>query len=207
MSRLELTICRTARTEGLFVKQLKSALTSKVDDGRGQSLLKIVVELGLTDSALDTDLLPIDTLTPLVSRLFTRRDYGFIPSDFSPSSTVKVPATLQIRCWEANEPEKYLSGDQLDMLETRKAERTKAREECLRFLIEMDDVGKLDFIKGDKIDRTEKGDKKNNPKDNGEIGLVKMDKESDVVTPRKMVNSFFPIQQTDPDTGLGLSAN
>ena len=88
-------------------------------------------------------------------------DYGLAPSDFGPSSSSsKVPAGLQIRCWEANQPEKYFTEEQCGMLSVRREERTRARAECLKLLDAMDDLEKLDFLKGDKVEEKEKSAKR-----------------------------------------------
>lgn len=100
------------------------------------------------------------SIASLVPKLFAIHDYGFVSSDFSPStSTTKIPATLQIRCWEALEPEKYFTDEQITVLASRRAERVRMRAECVRLLGEMDDIEKLELLKGDKGEKREKGDK------------------------------------------------
>nr|XP_019050366.1 hypothetical protein I302_00796 [Kwoniella bestiolae CBS 10118]OCF29296.1 hypothetical protein I302_00796 [Kwoniella bestiolae CBS 10118] len=124
----------TSSNESLFIKHLKSALNA-VKDGQ--------------------DPLPNETLSPLIPKLFTLHQYGFLPSDFSPSSsTTKVPAALQIRCWEANDLQKYFPADQLEEIMRRRKEREAARQECLRILHGLDDIEKLELIKGDKADKS-----------------------------------------------------
>ncbi|WWC96983.1 hypothetical protein V866_003860 [Kwoniella sp. B9012] len=119
--------------ESLFLKHLKSALD--------------VVKSG-------QDPLPNESLTPLIPKLFTLHQYGFLPSDFAPSSsTTKVPAALQIRCWEANDLQKHFPSDQLEELLIRRKAREQAREECVKILDGLDDIEKLELIKGDKVDK------------------------------------------------------
>lgn len=98
--------------------------------------------------------LPNDTLSAVTHLLFNAQDYGFQITDFSASSssTSKLPVSLQIRCWEAKELEKYFSAEQCTELRARKEERTRARMECLRLLEGMDDVEKMELLKGDKGD-------------------------------------------------------
>ena len=114
----------------------------------------------LTQLTTVADTLAADALTPLISKLFSQKDYGFLVSDFLPSSsTTKLPAALQLRYWEVNEPEKYFLGDQLGIVISRVEERRRARAECLRLLEDMDDIEKLELLKGDK----EKGEKEKKP--------------------------------------------
>ncbi|WRT65688.1 uncharacterized protein IL334_002633 [Kwoniella shivajii] len=120
----------SSSNESLFVKNLKSALD--------------VVKSG-------QDPLPNEAVIPLIPKLFTLKQYGFLPSDFSPStSTVKIPAALQIRSWEANDLEQHFPADQIDELITRTRMREQAREDCLRILDGLDDIEKIELIKGDK---------------------------------------------------------
>ncbi|WWC87861.1 uncharacterized protein L201_002758 [Kwoniella dendrophila CBS 6074] len=129
--------------ESLFIKHLKLALD--------------VIKGG-------QDPLPNESLTPLIPKLFSLTQYGFLPSDFSPStSTTKIPAALQIRCWEANDIQKYFSSDQLEGILARKKEREQAREECLRILNGLDDIERLELIKGDKVDKNQTKEVKEKP--------------------------------------------
>jgi hypothetical protein len=100
--------------------------------------------------------LPAELVAPLISKLFNLTHYGLLPGDFPSSSTssnVKIPASLQIRRWEAIEPEKYIPAEHLDAVNSRKAERVRVREECVRILKEMDDVEAHDLVKGDGKER------------------------------------------------------
>ena len=82
--------------------------------------------------------------------------YGLLPGDFPSSSTssnTKIPAGLQIRRWEAIEPEKYIPSEHLDAVNSRRAERVRVREECVRLLKAMDDIEAHDLVKGDGKER------------------------------------------------------
>lgn len=92
---------------------------------------------------------------PLVDKLFDLKQYGFQPSDFG---VARIPAGLQIRCWEAKNLDTYFPSDRVPELLSRRAEREQARQECERIVGDMDDVEKTEFLKGDKT--TEKGAKK-----------------------------------------------
>ncbi|WWC68642.1 uncharacterized protein I206_102573 [Kwoniella pini CBS 10737] len=130
----------TSSNESLFIKHLKSAL--EITKG-GQ------------------DPLPNETLTSLIPKLFALKQYGIVPADFSPStSTAKVPAALQIRCWEATDVAKHFSASQLEEVLARRREREQAREECERILNGLDDIEKLELIKGDKADKSQAKDVK-----------------------------------------------
>jgi hypothetical protein len=61
---------------------------------------------------------------------------------------------LQIRCWEVLEPAKYFPEDQLEVLQARRAERVKAREQAVNILAGLDDVEKLEMLKGEKDEKT-----------------------------------------------------
>ena len=103
--------------------------------------------------------LPAELITPLIPKLFTLVHYGLLPGDFPSSSTssnVKIPAGLQIRRWEAVEPEKYFPSEHLDAVNARKAERSRVREECVRILKDMDDIEAYDLVKGEKEDKKER---------------------------------------------------
>lgn len=86
----------------------------------------------------------------MVSKLFTLKQYGFLPTDFGIAAS-KLPAGLQIRCWEANNASQYFPEDQLAVLEARRSEREHAREECERLLAGLDEAGKTALLKGEKI--------------------------------------------------------
>jgi hypothetical protein len=102
--------------------------------------------------------LTMDAVLSLIPKIFSLQSYGFLPSDFPSSSTttVKIPAALQIRRWEAIEPEKWFTPEQCVTLEQRKTERQAARTECLRILGEMDDVEKWELLKGESKESKEK---------------------------------------------------
>jgi hypothetical protein len=85
--------------------------------------------------------------------------YGLLPGDFPSSSTssnIKIPAGLQIRRWEAVEPEKHFPSEHLDAVNARKAERSRVREECVKILKDMDDIEAYDLVKGEKEDKKER---------------------------------------------------
>lgn len=107
------------------------------------------------------DSLPSQLVTPLISKLFTQSHYGLIPSDFPSSSSapVKIPAALQIRRWEANEPLKYFPAEHHEVLSARKAEREKVRAECVRILGQLDDVEARELVKGEKGEKEDRPDK------------------------------------------------
>ncbi|WVQ74587.1 hypothetical protein IAR50_004188 [Cryptococcus sp. DSM 104548] len=113
----------TGATEGIFIKQLKAAL----------------------NISSDQDLLPNSVLIPLTRKLFALRQYGFLPSDFPPP-TPRLPAHLQIRCWQVLDVPKYFPADQLESLQARQEERERAREECLRIVQGLDDVEKHELL-------------------------------------------------------------
>jgi len=94
----------------------------------------------------------------VIPKLFDIKDYGFISTDFVPasSSSAKLPAGLQIQCWEAKELEIYFSKEQCETLMSRREERNRARAECLRLLEAMDDVEKMELLKGEKGEEKEK---------------------------------------------------
>ncbi|KAK4683630.1 hypothetical protein P7C73_g6605, partial [Tremellales sp. Uapishka_1] len=125
----------SSSSESLFIKHLKTALESS----KGSS-----------------DPLSAEILSPLVQKLFTLRQFGFMASDYAPASSTKIPAALQIRSWEANDIDAYFPEDQREIVKSRRQEREAARLECLKMLERMDDVEKLELFKGDKGD---KGDK------------------------------------------------
>ncbi|WVR03828.1 hypothetical protein IAU60_000824 [Kwoniella sp. DSM 27419] len=113
--------------------------------------------------------LPLEAIMALIPKLFTMAQYGFLPSDFTPSSSsLKVPAALQIRCWEANDIQKYSAPDQVEELLARRRERELARTECLRILESLDDVEKLELVKGDKPERGDKAIKEKPTKESKE---------------------------------------
>ncbi|WVF65764.1 hypothetical protein IAT40_000498 [Kwoniella sp. CBS 6097] len=127
---------QTSSTETLLVKSIKTTL----DRAMGGH-----------------ELLPNEAVETLLPKLFTLKQYGFIPSDFSPSSsTTKLPAALQIRCWEVNDMQKYLPSEQLDAYLKRQKDRENARAEYVKILDGLDDIEKLELIKGDKNDKGEK---------------------------------------------------
>ena len=153
-SKLILYVIRTARTELVFVKQLKaSVLTVNGSDGE--------LAWQLTSSAqadLREDELPNDVLLPIVHKLFAQEDYGFLPGDFPSSSRTpsKVPATLQLRYWEVREPEKWVSGEVLEGFAARLEERRSARRDCLEMLASMSEEERMKLLKGDKLEKATK---------------------------------------------------
>ncbi|ORX36523.1 hypothetical protein BD324DRAFT_629227 [Kockovaella imperatae] len=129
----------TARTENLLVKQIRTALMVPVGG--------------------DSETLSSDALSSLISKLFHQNDYGLIASDFSPSSsTTKVPVSLQLKYWEVIDLDKYFSGAQLSALKSRLDQRKSARVECVKSLESMDDVERLELLKGS-TEKSEKGPK------------------------------------------------
>jgi hypothetical protein len=106
----------------------------------------------LTDTS---DILPIEIVKPLIVKLFHQQHYGLLSSDFpaSASGPTKVPAALQIRFWEAINPEQHFPADQLEAVKSRQAERRAARDEVVRLLEALDDVEKMDLLKGDKEEK------------------------------------------------------
>jgi hypothetical protein len=137
----------------------KISLVSRANDEYPSALMK-------------PDSLPAELLTPLIPKLFTLTHYGLLPGDFPSSSTssnTKIPAGLQIRRWEANEPEKYFPTEHLDAVNARKAERLRVREECVRILRNMDDIEAHDLVKGDKEDKKEKKTQEAKPADRGRV--------------------------------------
>ena len=145
---------RTSRTEGTFVKHLKSALKISGESDKGPGL----TSKGPFCADVRPDILSNVTISVTVSELFDVHDYGLIPADFSASgsSLLKVPAGLQIRCWEAKEPERYLSAEHCAMLRARKEERERARLDCLRLLDGLNSMEKMDLLKGDKVEEKDK---------------------------------------------------
>ncbi|KAK8861567.1 hypothetical protein IAR55_002389 [Kwoniella newhampshirensis] len=144
----------SSSNENLFMKNLKSSLD--------------IVKGG-------QDPLPFDALAPIIPKLFTLRQYGFIPSDFTPStssSSTKIPSALQIRCWEANDLEKFYAIDQVDTLLARRREREVARERCVQILRGLDDIEKLELVKGDKLDKGEKVEKPDRPEKIAKVDRV-----------------------------------
>ncbi len=97
--------------------------------------------------------------------LFEQRHYGFLPTDFpsSSSSTQRVPASLQIKCWEVKDLAKWFSEPFLSGYQARRAEREAVRAEVERMLGDMDDIEKMDMVKGDKGDRADKPEKPSKP--------------------------------------------
>ena len=109
-----------------------------------------------SEGELIPETLPAELITPLIPKLFTLTHYGLLPGDFPSSSTssnTKIPAGLQIRRWESIEPEKYIPSEHLDAVNSRRAERLRVREECVRLLKAMDDIEVHDLVKGDGKER------------------------------------------------------
>jgi len=95
------------------------------------------------------DILPVDLLADPVKKLFTLTQYGFLASDFGAAAS-RFPASLQSRVWEANDVKKYFPEENVEHILERRAERERAREECVRIVAAMDDAEKSEIIKGDK---------------------------------------------------------
>ncbi|OXC70299.1 hypothetical protein AYX13_01211 [Cryptococcus neoformans] len=117
----------SSANEGSFVKQLKAAL-------------------GLEPAEQKS--LPNEVLTVISRKLFTLRHYGFFPSQFP--NNVKIPSSLQIRCWEVNEPEKWFPSEELGALRARRMERENLTEECFKLLQGMTDAQKIELVGGSK---------------------------------------------------------
>ncbi|ADV20839.1 hypothetical protein I305_04186 [Cryptococcus gattii E566] len=117
----------SSANESSFIKQLKAAL-------------------GLEPAEQES--LPNEVLTVVSRKLFTLRHYGFFSSQFP--NGVKIPSSLQIRCWEVNEPEKWFPSEQLEALRARRAERESVTEECFKLLQGMTDAQKLELVCGSK---------------------------------------------------------
>ena len=100
------------------------------------------------------DILPNDVLSSVIRQLFTVHDYGLCPTDFPSSSSMsaRIPAALQIRCWEANEPERYFSEEECAVLNARRKDRALVRMECEKLLEQMDDLEKMELLQGEKVD-------------------------------------------------------
>jgi hypothetical protein len=135
---------RSSSSEALFIKHLKAGL-EVVKADQGTYLIRTWTDF--------TDPIPNEVIAGLIPKLFTLHHYGFHLTDFPPSSSsFKLPASLQIRSWEANDLARWVPPDQLAKLEARRAERVQARAECLRLLAAMDDIEKLELLKGDKAE-------------------------------------------------------
>ncbi|AAW42090.2 expressed protein [Cryptococcus deneoformans JEC21] len=117
----------SSANEGSFVKQLKAAL-------------------GLEPAEQKS--LPNEVLTVISRKLFTLSHYGFFPSQFP--NSVKIPSSLQIRCWEVNEPEKWFPSEELEALRARRTERESLTEECFKLLQGMTDAQKIELVGGSK---------------------------------------------------------
>lgn len=83
-----------------------------------------------------------------MKQLFSLTQYGFTAADFGGGA--RFPAGLQIRVWEANDVNKYFPAENVAYVLDRRAERQRAREECIRLLAAMDDLEKHELFKGDK---------------------------------------------------------
>lgn len=134
--------------ENALVKAIRTALC--------KDQLGMLVCLWSPSRADSSETLPAELLAPLIPKLFKLTHYGLLPGDFPSSSTssnIKIPASLQIRRWEAIELERYIPAEHLDAANSRKAERVRVREECVRILKEMDDIEAYDLVKGDGKER------------------------------------------------------
>jgi hypothetical protein len=96
------------------------------------------------------DILSTDLLVAPVKQLFALKQYGFLGSDLNIAQS-RLPASLQIRCWEANDVEKYFPDESVAKLLERRGERERARDECVRLAADLDDTEKHDLVKGDKV--------------------------------------------------------
>lgn len=85
-----------------------------------------------------------------MSKLFTLKQYGFTAADFGIAAS-KLPGGLQIRCWEANDPEKYFPADRIADLKARRVVRERAREDCELMLFGKSDEEKSALLEG-KVD-------------------------------------------------------
>lgn len=88
-------------------------------------------------------------------KLFTLKHYGFTSADFNIAAS-KLPAGLQIRCWEANDLEKYFPADRIADLKARRAVRERAREDCELMLFGKSDDEKAALLEG-KVDHISGG--------------------------------------------------
>jgi hypothetical protein len=131
---------QSSNSEATFIKGLKAELVKTGSGGESTNEEGTNVQ----------DTLKNELLAPLVAQLFTMKQYGFQPSDFGVS---RIPARLQIRCWEANDLDKHFPANRVPELEARRAEREQAREECERMLAGMDDAEKAEFLKNEKVDK------------------------------------------------------
>lgn len=143
--RLGCSDCRSYATDTAFAKNLRSSICK---EQAGECTMR---------SKLKVETLSMDAVSALIPKLFQLQHYGYLPTDFpsSSSSVPKIPASLQIRRWEAINPEAYFSAEQCQTLKQRQAERVAARQECLRLLAAMDDVERWELVKGDGKDKGE----------------------------------------------------
>ena len=99
------------------------------------------------------ELIELEALAAIIPKLFSFTNYGFRLEDFPSSSSKKLPVALQIPRWEVTDLAAHFPAEQLDALRTRQTVRRRAREECIRILADMDDVERIEVLKGDKGDR------------------------------------------------------
>lgn len=85
--------------------------------------------------------------------LFRQKQYGLIPADIAKScpDVTKIPASLQIRRWEAKKPSVHFDEQQLPIVRARMAERAAAREEVVRLLGSMSAEQLDSLLKGSQI--------------------------------------------------------
>lgn len=91
-------------------------------------------------------------LDGIIPSLFDQRDYGVSPHDISGSP--KIPATLQLKVWELKDVSRWLCpphypANMAQALQERRQEREQARKEVLQAVEKMDDVEKLELLKGE----------------------------------------------------------
>ncbi|ORY24369.1 hypothetical protein BCR39DRAFT_546875 [Naematelia encephala] len=121
----------TARTDAMLVKQLRKSLLSDITDDQARSI-------------------PDTWFSSLIPSLFDQVDYGYTPSSFAPFNiTTKLPTSLQSKFWEAREADRWFTSEQVAILDERRKERERAREECLKLLDALDDVEKLELLTGE----------------------------------------------------------
>jgi hypothetical protein len=103
-----------------------------------------------------------ETIAKVIPLLFDVTDFGLLSTDFPPSANdVKLPVGLQLRCWEAKDLDQYYTPEECGIWHARVEERKRVREECLRILEGLDDVEKVELLRGDKgEDKMSKLDKK-----------------------------------------------
>lgn len=133
----------------------------------------------LKSRLIDIDEVSVQWLSQRIPDLFEQRDYGVSSQDVGAS---KIPAALQLKFWELRDPTRYFSPPNypeafLQVLLSRQRERETARAEIAKEIARMDDVEKLDLLKGE--------------------GELKMSKSAATV--------MLPAEQSEPEEVLDLS--